>query len=165
MSVPLTRLGVSSGKDLRPWRMEQQKRPSNSSSSPRSAWVLLIPFPRLLFPDVHIDPHVHCFTPFCSPSRLVIIHLVLHRSFTPIFCSNHRNARLKLLHWIEFQFPERITVNLWEEMDMWQRADVWSRLIGDFFTLKLKIDCFLPRISIPRFRTGQELEKWSTEEK
>lgn len=50
-------------------------------------------------------------------------------------------------------------------MDMWQRADVWSRLIGDFFTLKLKIDCFLPGISIPRFRTGQEREKWSTEEK
>lgn len=34
-----------------------------------------------------------------------------------------------------------------------------------FFTLKLKIDYFLPRISVPRFRTGQELEKWSTEEK
>lgn len=91
---------------------------------------------------------------FCSPSCLVIIHLVVNMSFTPIFCSNHRNTRLKLLHWIEFQFPERITVNLWEEMDMWQRADVWSRLIGDFhFETK---DRLFPT---QNFYTGQELGK------
>lgn len=90
---------------------------------------------------------------FCSPSCLVIIHLVLNRSFTPIFCSNHRNTRLKLLRWIEFQFPERITVNLWEEMDMWQRADVWSRLIGEFhFETK---DSLFPTQD---FYPGQELE-------
>ena len=140
--------------------MEIEKWPNGFWTSTLTSFGLLITFPQtVIFKRAHWSTH-KLIPSFCSPSCLLITHLVLNRSCTPIFCSNHRNTRLKLLRWIEFQFPERITVNPWEEMDMWQRADVWPRLIGEFhFETKDRL------FHTHDLYTEQELEKLSMKEK
>lgn len=54
---------------------------------------------------IFFNMHIHPF----PPTKLwVPIHLVLNRRFSPVFCSNHRNTRLKLpsLNWISIPWKD-----------------------------------------------------------